>query len=357
MGERVFDLGAFYARVAKTAKERAVLRQDLVRGLKDYFIAIYGYDRYGAETVFLVAERMSQPYVYGFALQRILHDRRLSETAKDTAAEIAVESISYGQEQGTPYGLFAALQVLASHNRLTTGDLRYVLVASAGEYHPFRGLDKQVTTGFFAALLAHEGMPAPERLLWAHSLITRHQDSAGGADLIKLLMTDEGFPAGDRLELCRAWVHFRQPRLTIDTAPPGTDPRAAFVAEHLPFWVAHSPSWPTASMVRMGLVWLARLGEDPVRLTETYIGYRAAYADQVHSAVADIVAEQRSAIPDAALRNIIEQGVAMSGSIVTRRKFYSLGNTIFGDAYLRRATEDTASSVRQWATRQLQSQV
>src|SRR5579864_5335462 len=76
--ERPFDAAAFYARVGATAREQSALRQDLVRGLKDYFTHLYGYDRYGAETVFLVPERMGQPHTFGFALLRILHDRRLS---------------------------------------------------------------------------------------------------------------------------------------------------------------------------------------------------------------------------------------------------------------------------------------
>jgi len=49
---RTFELADFCARVGATTKESNVLRQDLVRGLKDYYEALYGYDRYGAETIF-----------------------------------------------------------------------------------------------------------------------------------------------------------------------------------------------------------------------------------------------------------------------------------------------------------------
>ena len=78
MEERPFDAAAFYARVGATPREQAALRQDVVRGLKDYFVHLYGYDRYGAETVFLVPEWMGHPYTFGFALLRLLHDRRIT---------------------------------------------------------------------------------------------------------------------------------------------------------------------------------------------------------------------------------------------------------------------------------------
>jgi len=73
-----FDFAVFCGSIGSIPKERNPLRQDLVRGLKDYFEATYGYDRYGAETVLLLPERMAQPYIYGYALVRLLHDRRLS---------------------------------------------------------------------------------------------------------------------------------------------------------------------------------------------------------------------------------------------------------------------------------------
>lgn len=352
MGERAFDLASFYARVHAPIRERAALRQDLVRGLKDYYESTYGYDRYAAETIFMLAQRMAEPYVYGFAVTRILRDRRLSEEVKVEAANLAVQLIAYGEDHGLPFGLYSALHFLASRDRLPLESLRFALVASAGEPNPFHGVEKAVYLEFFRWLLLTELLPPPEALFWAHSLIARHQDQTGASELIDRVMVTQRFAAEDRAELCRAWVHFRQPRLALDPQPP--EGETQFVSERLLFWVRHAASWPTSTMVRSGLVWLARFGDDPLEIAETYIGYRAVYAEQIHSAIADILLEHRDVIAEGAARAIIEQGIAISGSIPTRRKFYRLGTLLFGPTYLEKARTDNAGSVRQWAFRELQ---
>lgn len=351
--EEEFDLESFYARVEASAKERHALRQDLVRGLKDWFLHQYGYDRYGAETVFLLPERMGQPRIYGFALLRILRDRRISESTKLRAAEQALEIAQYGSELGPPFGWFEALHFLAARSRLSLTDLRYALTLAGGYHHPFEGIDKRVAADFLRMLLDDPQIPVEERVFWAHSLIAHHGDQAGGADPINLLLGNDHVPVELRRELGWAWVNARQPRIEVEV-PKGTDERSRFVAEHMPFWIAHMPSWPSHQMVRLGLTWLARLGEDPLMLARAYIGPSSAFADQIHAAVADIIAEHHECMPAAEVRDLLEQGVAISSSIPTRKRFYRLGSALFGMEYLERAAGDTAGSVRQWATRQLQ---
>jgi hypothetical protein len=356
LDERAFDLASFYARVRASAKERNALRQDLVRALKDYFDAVYGYDRYGAETIFVLSRYLGQPYIFGFAALRILHDRRISTPTKIAAAELALEVTEYGADGGLPFGLFGVLHFLAQHGSLPVDTLRYGLVVSAGEYEPFRGLEKAEIVAFFRWMLTNEQMPATERAFWGHSLVARHRDQPGASDLIGALLGSESLAESDRRELCQAWTNSRQPRLTVDVPENDTGLWEGFVAEHMPFWVAHAPSWPTTKMIHLGLVWLARLGGDPLELARTYITYHGSFEDQVHSAVADIIAEHHQAMPEAQVRGLIEQGIAITGSSPTRRRFYRLGTDLFGSEYLTRASSDAASSVRQWAVRQLQKQ-
>lgn len=347
-----FDLAAFCARVGAAPKERSAIRQDLVRGLKDYSAEIYGYDRYGGATVLQLGERMGEPYVYGFAVLRLLHDRRLSLATKTEAAALALETIAYGEDGGVPFALPVALHFLLRHGSLSVEDLRYGLVATAGEYSPFRGVGKSDTLDFFGLLMRNAVMTSDERLFWGHSLVARHQDGPAVGELIDCLLGEESLPAEHRRELAWAWLRFRQPRLTV-AIPGGAGARAAFIAEHMPFWVAHVQSWPGLTMVRRAPVWLARLGEDPLGLAQTFITYRETHADQVHAGVADLLGEHASEISAAELRAVIEQGLAISGSVATRRRFYRLGSRVFGAGYLERATGDTANSVRQWATREL----
>jgi hypothetical protein len=354
LSERAFNLAAFYAHVGAAAKEHHALRQDLVRGLKDYYTAAYGYDRYGAETVLLISDRMGQPYIFGFATTRVLHDRRISDRTKVATALLCLAMIEYGRDRGLPYGLFTAVRFLMSLDELSLRDLRYVLVASAAEYDPFRGSDKPIFLEFFRRLVAEDEMPAAERAFWGHTLVARHQDQPGAADLSDILLGAGAVPAELRRELCQAWINFRQPRLTIDVPASDGDAWDAFILEHMPFWVAHAPSWPSAQMLRRGLIWLARLGADPRELAQTYIGYRDSYAEQAHAAVADILSEHHASMPQAQVERIIEQGIGISGSVPTRRRFYRLGAELFGGGYLERATGDNANSVRQWANKQLQ---
>jgi hypothetical protein len=356
LSERAFSLAAFYARVGAAEKERHALRQDLVRGLKDYYTAAYGYDRYGAETVLLLPERMGQPYIFGFGANRVLHDRRISAETKGATARMSIEMIEYGRDRGLPYGLFNALCFLMGLRALDVQELRYALVASATEYDPFRGTEKPIVLEFMRQLVAAGDMPAPERAFWGHTLIARHQDQPGAAELCDTLLGADTLPAELRLELCRAWVNFRQPGVIVDIPEPDGSPGAAFIVEHMPFWVSHAPSLPSPQMVRRGLVWLARLGVDPLEIANDYISYRGAYAEQAHAAVADIVSEHYAAMPPQEVEHIIEQGIGITGSVPARRRFYRLGSDVFGARYLQRATGDSANSVRQWATKQLQKQ-
>lgn len=354
MEERRFNLAAFNVHVGAQAKERPAIRQALVRGLKEYHEHRFGYDRHGAETVLLLSDRMSVPYIYGFGLRRILNDRRLSVGVKRASAEFAIDILDYPTEMGVPYDLIGALSFLLRHGGLDVRRLRYALVASAHDPHPFRALDKSGATGFFARLLTTDDMPKSERLFWAHSLLARHDEPAGAAELIHLLLGDDRFAPSDRLELARAWVHARQPRLVVPLPAPDHYPHANFIAARMPFWVEHAPSWPTLAMARYGLVWMARLGDDPLTLARTYVAYRGSFAEQFHAAVADILTEHRASLSIEEVREVVDQGACISGSAPARRRFYRLGADLYGSSYLERATEDTADSVRQWAARQLE---
>jgi hypothetical protein len=353
LGADAFDLAAFYAQIDASIKERNAVRQGLVRGLKEYYEAAYGYDRYGAETIFRLGERMNEPHIYGFAARRILHDRRISTTTKVLAAEHALDLMRYGDDSGLPYGMFGIAAFLLAQSALSVKDLRYVLVVSAGENNPFRGLDKADAVDFFTRLLRLDDMPPVEQSFWAHSLVARHQDQPGAAELAWAILATDRISVQDRRELCNAWINFRQPRLMVDMPMSDGSPRSAFVANHLPFWVAHVASWPSGAMIRCGLTWLARHGEDPLQLAQTFLSYRETYADQFYGAVADILSEHHATIPDAQLRSLVEVGIRMTGSVPTRRRFYRLGIELFGSEYLSRASDDSASSVRQWAARQL----
>ncbi len=354
---RTFDLAAFCAQVHAVPQEVNVLRHAVVRGLKDYYETTYGYDRYGAETLFLVPERMTEPYIFGFACRRIVRDRRISQRTKVATSELALDMVRYGTAGGVPYAFFELLTFLAGAGRLPVHDLRYALVVTAGETAPLQGVSRITSLAFMTHLISREDMPAGERLLWQHSLISRKEDGPGVVELINAVMQDERNPIEGRLELARAWLHFRQPRFEIPVLPSRGGLRDEFVREHLPFWVAHSPSWPTPAMVRSALVWLARLTPDAAALAQEYSEYSGTFADEIGTALVQIVAEHHTDMPQTTVRDVIERGISVAGSNAVRRKFYELGIVLFGSGYLERASCDPSNSVRQWAARQKLKQV
>lgn len=347
-----FDLASFYREVGAPVRERHALRQDLVRGLKDYYQDLYGYDRYGAETVLILPERMGQPRIFGYGARRILADRRISDRTKRATALCVLDQADGSTDMGVPYGLLLTVHHLARLEHLDTTDFRFALLVTAGSGQPYEGMDRVQTRAFFADLISFAGLPPVERLFWLHSLLTRLPDSVLAGEVIGSFMSRDEFASGERRELCWSWVYRRQPRLPV-AEPEGETGRALYNAEHMPFWLAHSPSWPTPVMIREGLIWLARLGEKPLPLVEMALAETQQSADVVHAAAAEILTEHRDTIDPAEVRRLVDVGIAMRGHLVTRRRFYRLGSELYGDSYLQRATQDSAGSVRQWAARQM----
>lgn len=349
---REFDLATFYDGLGAPAKERHVLRQDLVRGLKDYYLDLYGYDKYGAETVLLLSERMGQPRIFGYAARRILADRRVSDATKRAVALQVLEMADIELDRGIPFGLALALLHLARRGSLDVDDLRFGLLMTSGSQRVFEGLERPQIREFVGLLIGFEAMPAEERLFWLQAVLVQLPEGTLPAEMIGTVMRREDFPPESRRELCWSWIYRRQPRLTV-SVPEGRGPRALYVADHMPFWIAHSPSWPTTAMIRQGLIWLARLGEDPLTLAEMALSESGDGAEPFHAAAADILAEHRDKIGLDEARRLIERGIGLKSYLATRRRFYRLGSDLYGESYLQRATEDSAGSVRQWAARQI----
>lgn len=346
-----FDLASYFRRLGATPNGARALRQDLVRGLKDYYIYLYGYDRYGAETIVFLSDRMARPFVYGFALQRIVHDRRLSDETKVNAVQYALDVADYGQDLGLPYGLLGGVLVLARFGCLDEADLRYALTLIAGATEPFRGLSREEFLEFTERLLADERLPQVERAAWAHTLVARHLGQSGAAALVDTVAGSDNLAVDIRRELCRAWAYLRQPRLDVEIPQATGTPRECFVAEHMPFWMAHLPSFPQSAMVRLGLVWSVRLGADPAELIFDVLTNDHVFADQVWSGVADILAENHDRMRGEDVRAIIAAGIRPPAPTGARRKFYRLGMELFGDEYRELAGRDSAGSVRRWAAK------
>ena len=351
-----FDIESFYARVDATARERSLLRQALVRGLKDWYLHLYGYDRHGAETVFLLPERMGDPHIFGFAMLRILRDRRVSEVTKVRVAEWTLEIAEYESDLGPPFGLVEALLFLTVRELLPAVDLRYALLIAAVHEDPFTGVEATTAREFMQHLVDRGDMPPAERAFWAHTLLIRHREGMRAAPLIDVVLGGESLPGVLRTELCWAWVNARQPHLDVPAPPPDDSYKARFVADHLPFWVTHMRSWPKPPMVRRALLWLSRLGEDPVALAQVFLAASNPPDEQILGAISDIIAEHHTSMPSGTVKELIDEGIRLQGSIPSRRKFYRLGAELFGVEYLEKAADDTAGSVRQWAVRQLEKE-
>ncbi|HEX8917523.1 MAG TPA: hypothetical protein VF898_03390 [Chloroflexota bacterium] len=353
MGAGFFDLAAFYAEVGALPKEHAALRQNLVRGLKDFFRSIYGYDRYGAETIFLLHDHMNLAHAYGYGAVRIVRDRRIGHPTRVASAARALSLIDYGSDSGTPYGLTTLLLYLARQDRLPVEHLRLGLIACAGHPRPFEAMDKTEMAEFATMVANHEAIPATEKLFWMHSVICHHGDRPGAGELINVTLGSDTTSPEDRIELCRAWLHSRQPRLTVEIPDDQEDPHATFVADRLRFWVAHMPSRPGGRVVQLALIWLVRLSGQCEQVIDEFQAFNGPHAEQLRSAIADVLLEHHATMAPDLIIGTVDQGILNSTSGATRRKFYRVGMTLLGPEYLKRASSDTSGSVRQWAVREL----
>lgn len=349
-----FSLKQFYRDLRIPEDERPLIEEMMAKGLEKYYYDLYGYHKYGKEPVFLIEERLGEPYIFGYTTVGILHHQDISAQTKQWVAEYTLAIARPGEEFGMPHGLLAAISVLAAGGHLRGRPLASAIRSLAGERDVFADLTKEDTQALTDSLLTDQALPLEERLDLLHFLLIRCEYTfARGKEMLERALETPALPQEHKKTLCTWLIHgradIRQEGFSLlEALARGERPETFTGLTSAMFGLV--PDY----LKRAAIVGLARVEGDPAAVARRYLGagdrYDAVPFDQ---AVADIIEAFHEEMGPGEVREMVERGTRAS-AFQTRLRFYQLGLKLYGPEFIRPALEDRSKKVRDWAGKQLQ---
>ncbi len=107
---------------------------------------------------------------------------------------------------------------------------------------------------------------------------------------------------------------------------------------------------------RLAVVWLARLGKDPLELLKRLLKpntVRGHGGDHVASGALDLLNERWEKIEEEVRLELLKKAASLPDTSV-RKRAYILGEKFLGLDFLRQALDDKAKSLREWAEKRLE---
>ncbi len=108
---------------------------------------------------------------------------------------------------------------------------------------------------------------------------------------------------------------------------------------------------------RLAVVWLARLGKDPLELLKRLLKpntVRGHGGDHVASGALDLLNERWDKIDEEVRSNLLDKAASLPDTAV-RKRAYILGEKFMGLEFLEQALDDKAKSLREWAEKRLEN--
>jgi len=348
-----FSLKRFYRKLHVPKDERSLVEDMMAKGLEKYYHDLYGYHKYGKEPVFMIRERLGEPYIFGYAAVRILHHQDISARTKQKIAEYTVAITRPGGEYGVPHGLLVAISYLAAGGQLRGPRLASAIRSLAGERDVFVGSTQGDTQALTDSLLADQSLPLEERLDMLYFLLARCKYTyALGKEMLARALDTPALPQEQKKILCtwlaRGREDIRQEgRGLMEALMRGERPEAFTGLSSAMFGLV--PDY----LKRHAIVGLARIEGNPTAVARRYLGAGERYdAVPFSQAVADIIEAFHEEMPPAEVREIVEQGTQAS-AFQTRLRFYKVGLKLYGAEFIRPGLEDRSAKVRNWARKQL----
>ena len=345
-----FSFKRFCKRLRIPKGERSLIEDLFARGLEKYYYDLYGYDKYGPHPEFLINERMGEPYIFGYGAVQVLRHADISDDTKRRMAEYTLSIVRPREEYGVPFGLAVAVSYLASHKALDGRRLERLIRSIGGDREAVRGLKVKDGEALVDALLSATSLPAEKRADLLHFLLIRFERSPNvGKAAMARAMAHPALPDEWKKQVCNWIIDGRseqRPSLAmfdeiLKSQPP-----------FRPFSMAMLGLSPTYLM-RAAVLWLARLGEEPLALCERYLDTGRPYeSDALSQGVADVILEFHAQMPPQKVRELMERGVKF-GKAAVRKRFYAVGLELYGPDFVRPALEDGSKRVRTWAQKQL----
>lgn len=391
-----FDIDQFFAALQiENEKEQKRIRSCFAKGLEIYYEYIYGYHKYGRKPEFLIAERMSEPYIFGFGMVEVLRAKRgIKETTKLAICQYTLQTIVPEEEYGTPHGLIVLLSYLAQTGYLPSDVFRAVMQVTNLLRQWIWPWQIEEAIQLSDWLIAQDEMPPQEKLFWLWHLSMQfdatvhlgkkvvnhwldHPDLAanlkkelvqGWLDEVRTLGTPPAAwrlvmaqTTGDLVEAEKALKELGASRQEIKQIKAiikeeaKQDPFSRLFSQDpllnfSPEW-GHllTPNW----LKRIAVLTLVKLGEDAWETAVLYLDTTRDYGSEaINMGVADIIAEYANVMPPEEVRELIEKGIQIP-QVSTRKTFYRLSTKFYGTELLEKTAEDNAVSIRKWGTKEL----
>lgn len=374
MREGTFNIKQFFKELAVPKAEQAEVKGCLVRGVASYYDHIYGYDKYGEYPVYMVAERMYEPYIFGFGAVEVVRRSTLSHETQLKVVQYTLQQTCPNEEYGIPHGLPALLSFLARVNALELPVFTWIMQIASIEGHLFDDWQKEEVYSLVNWLIDNVSILESEKLWWLWYVSSQCDKPQMGKPLAEYLLQHPVLSVELKRNLCYAW---------LSEEPVGEPPefwqnfqeRLHSDAEGLMSTLMldttenYQPSEISVSMLqtmlirgfmvvmpylkRQAVVGLVHLGEDPLSVCQTHLNTQSSsYAEAINLAVADIIREYHQTMPKETVRQLINKALKIR-SINSLKAFYQLGADLFGSEYWKRAQNDTAKSIQTWAAKKV----
>lgn len=392
-----FDLDQFLYGLEIPTKEHPHVRRALSKGLGQYFFDVYGRYEHGKEPANLIPNNMGIPFVFGYGAMAILDHKQISQDTKSKICQHALTIVNPISEDGLPYGFVTLLGYLAETGNLLLPLFQLGMVTlEFGGVGSFRrsawqfGTRREAVLNLLNWLAIHPDISDDEKLFWVWRWSLENEfDPHLAKALANAWLAHPNVPNESKRKLCWAWL---QEAREVGTPPPIWQVMNAFISgdrtkleqlladmshatgfpfpvpEIMPpafddgddgrfFQLLHNPHFSSlipAPLMRIAIPALARLGDDPQTVAETFWGSGSFeyYIDAIHNGIADLLREFQAQIPPAELRHLVEQGLE-HGRANVRKTFHVLAQELYGDKYLPLALHDKTKVLRTWAEKQM----
>ena len=81
--EDVFNIEDFFVLLGIPKNEQKLVEKCLAKGLYNYYMDIYSYEKYGDNLTWLIEDRMYEPFIFGYGTTEIIKNKKITSETKN----------------------------------------------------------------------------------------------------------------------------------------------------------------------------------------------------------------------------------------------------------------------------------
>lgn len=295
---------------------------------------------------------LQYPYYLGLFARKVVAAEGISDHVKEKLCHACLQvnmHLEEGQEPGP--GLFMLTAWLGEHDLLTRDDylgLRRGIIwlpRLTANYEEHEKYLIPACEGIFGSFeISHE-----ESIEIILMILTAKEAIGGqGRQIFDFIMELNTLNAGLKREICNIVVQDAIPFPRGEYEHPlecNSQEQDRLSIRFLP-----------GSVRRRAVVWLARLGRDPLELLKKLLKantVRGYGGDHVASGALDLLDEGWNEIPETIRLELLDKAADLPDTSV-RKRAYILGEKYLGIEFLEQSLDDKAKSLREWARKRLE---